>query len=214
MPDRSQFIGRLAGATQITFAVLIGAVASFGFEPGFLPRGAVLMAIFALPGVIGLIGTRAGRPALLVAAGLTSAVGSFIAFSGVTLIFLIPSVLFFLGAIRFAAGPPASSRVGVIGGLTQLLIAATIVPLLVGAGASAILLTDSGCWTEYMSSSGIRVEMQPYTNGEIGVPPGASSMGCSTGLISPRGVGLAALLGGAAIGLALVASRRRKGTGA
>ena len=44
---------------------------------------------------------------------------------------------------------------------------------------------------------------------EMEVPQGATSMGCSSGLISPRGVGLGALLDGAAIGLAILAARRR-----
>ncbi|HYK96020.1 MAG TPA: hypothetical protein VE011_09175 [Candidatus Dormibacteraeota bacterium] len=209
MPDRSQFIGRLASTTQILFAVLIGSVASFAFEPGIVPRGAILMAIFAVPGVIGLIGVRAHRPALLVAAGLTSGVGSLVAFSGVTLVFLIPCLLFLVGAARLAAGTTGSSRGGVVGAVGQLVIAAAIVPLLVGAGASALLVTDTGCWALYPSAIGIHVEMRPYSNGEMEVPPGATSMGCSSGLISLRGIGLGVLLDGAALGLACLAARRR-----
>lgn len=210
MPDRSQFIGRLAGTTQVVFAVLIGVVASFAVEPGFVPRGPILMGIFALPGVVGLIGVRARRPALLVAASLTSGVGSFIAFSGVTLIFLVPTVLFVFGAVALAGAPVGSPREGVVRGVAQLLIATLIVVLLIGGGASALLLTDSGCWTVYQSAIGVRVETQPYSNGEMEVPQGATSMGCSTGLISLRGVGLAVVLEGAAIGLAMLASRRRR----
>jgi hypothetical protein len=207
--DRSQFTGRLAGATQIIFAILISGFSLFQFEPGFLPRGVVLIGVFAAPGVVGLIGVHSRRPALLLAAGLASALGSFTAFSLVTLIFLIPSVLFLVGAVRLAGGNPGSARGGLVGGIAQLALAIAIVPLLVGAGAAGLLITDSACWTTYGSGLGSRVVMQPYTNGEMELPTDATSMNCATGLISPQGVGLAVLLDGAAFGLALLATRRR-----
>ena len=209
MSDRSQFTGRLAGATQIIFAILISGFSLFQFEPGFLPRGVVLIGVFAAPGVVGLIGVRARRPALLVAAGLTSAVGSFIAFSGVSLIFLIPSVLFLVGAVRLASGNLGSPRGGWTSGLAQALIAVAIVPLLIGAGASGLLITDSACWTTYGSGLDSHIVVQPYTNGEMELPTDATSMHCATGLISPQGVGLAVVLDGAALGLAFLATRRR-----
>lgn len=210
MLDRSQSLGRLAGATQIIFAILLGGVASFTFEPGFLPRGVVVAAVFGAAGVVGLVGVRSRRPALLVAAGLTSAIGSFTAFSLVTLIFLISSVLFFFGAAQLAVGDRGAPRGNWVGGLARLGIAVAIVPLLVGGGASALLITDSACWTTYGAGLGSRVVVQPYTNGEMELPADATSMNCATGLISLRGVGLAVLLDGAAIGLAILASRRRR----
>lgn len=209
MSDRSRFIGRLAGATQIIFAILIGSISWFQYEPGFVPRGVVVIGVFAAPGVVGLIGVRSRRPGLLLAAGLTSALGSFTAFSLVTLIFLIPSVLFLVGAFRLARGNPGSPRGGLVGGLAQLAIAVTLVPLLIGAGASALLITDSACWTTYGSGLGSRIVVQPYANGEMEVPTDATSMNCATGLISAQGVGLALLMDGASLGLAILATRRR-----
>lgn len=208
MRDRSLFLGRLGSVTQITFAALIGVVASRSFEPGFVPRGAILLIVFALPGLVGLIGTTARRPALLVAAGITSAMGAFIAFSGVTLIFLIPAALLFAGAVRLAAAPASEARQGLLASAAQLGIAAVIVVLVAGAGASAILMTDSGCWSEFPAPAGVRVEPFPYSTGEISVPPGATLTSCSTGIISARGAGLGGLLALAALGLALVGARR------
>ena len=209
MSDRSQVTGRLAGATQVIFAILVSGFSLFQFEPGFLPRGVVLIGVFAAPSVVGLIGVRARRPALLLGAGLASAVGSFTAFSLVTLIFLVPSMLFLVGAVRLAGGYPETGRGGLVDGLAQLAITIAIVPLLVGAGASGLLITDSACWTTYGSGLGSRVVVQPYTTGEMELPTDATSMHCATGLISPQGVGLAVLLDGAALGLALLATRRR-----
>ena len=208
MTDRSMFLGRLGGTTQIIFAVLLAGVAAFHFEAGFVPRSAVILGAFALLGIVGLIGTAARRPALLVAAGLSSAVGSFVAFSGVTLIFLIPAALLLAGALRLARPTGDGPGEGWISGLAALGLAAAIAVALLGAGASALLLTDEGCWTAYETPSGVRIELAPYTTGETVVPSGAVSTSCATGLISARGVGLGVLLGVTALGLAAVGARR------
>jgi hypothetical protein len=203
------FAGRLAAVTQLLFAAILGALASFGFEPGFLPRGAVLLLVFGMPGLVGLIGALRRSPTLQVVASLTSFVGAFIAFSGVTLIFLIPSILFAFGAARLAARGRSGRRPSVGGVLGQLLAAGAIVVLLLGGGASALLVTDQACWAEYPGTGSARVEPFPYTTGEITVPGGATSTGCSTGVISARGVGLAAVLWTGATWLTLRSSRRR-----
>ena len=201
------FPGRLGSVTQLTFAAILGAVASLAAEPGIIPRGAVLFGVFSLPGLVGLLGTRARRPALLVAAGVTSTVGSFIAFSGVTLIFLVPALLMLAGAISIAAtGRERSTALEAFG---QLVAAVAIVALIVGAGASAILVTDEGCWNVYGTPAGVRIERFPYTRGEMTIPQGARSSGCSSGLLSLRGVGGGVVLGGAAVLLAALAARRR-----
>lgn len=208
MADRSQFIGRLAGLTQILFAVIIGGVASLAYEAGLVPRGLVLLVLYALPGVVGLIGVASQRPALLVAAGLISFAGSFIAFSGVTLIFLIPAAMFLFGAVQLAIQGPRKPTEGWLARFGQISLAAAIVVLVIGAGASALLITDSGCWTEYRTGSGgVRIETGPFSTGEMEIPPGATASSCSTGLMSARGTGLAALLAVASFGLAMLAAR-------
>jgi hypothetical protein len=213
MIARARFIGRLAGTTQIIFGVLLGGVASFSFEPGFISRGAVLASLYALPGVIGLIGVTARRPSLLLAAALTAFVGAFIAFSGVTLIFLVPALLFLLAAGLLALTARPADFGASLGGLGRLGLSAVIVVLLVGAGASVLLVTDSGCWSEYPTPAGIRIEVGPFSTGEMQVPSGAVMTECSTGLLTLRGVGAGALLGTGAIGVALVVARRRDSGG-
>lgn len=211
MSDPFAFLGRLASITQVIFAFLIGALASFRFEAGFVPRGAALLIVFALPGLVGLIGVRARRPALLVASGLASSIGSFVAFSGVALIFLIPALLFLAGAAQLSRAPAAAAaREGVAGAATQLVLAAAIAVLILGAGSATLLLTDSACWTTFRTPTGMRIETGPFTTGEIAMPLDAEATSCSTGLLSARGVGLGAALGGAALGLALLAARRRE----
>src|SRR5213593_383457 len=93
-------LGRLASTTQFVFAGLLAVIASADPEPGFLPRGVVIFLVFSIPALVGWLGAARSRPALLIGAGLTSFVGAFIAFSGVTLIFLIPALLFVFGAVQ------------------------------------------------------------------------------------------------------------------
>jgi hypothetical protein len=207
--DRGAFAARLGAMTQIVFAGLLGIVASFGAEPGFLPRGAVLFLTFAVPGLVGWLGVERRRPALLVAAGLTSFVGSFIAFSGVTLIFLIPALLLLAGAVRVQVSEPPRGRVAMLPALGRAVAACAVLVMVVGAGASALLLTDNACWVEYQAGTEPRIQAVPYTTGEMSVPANATSMSCSTGVISVRGVGLGGLLWTGALVLAERSSRRR-----
>lgn len=199
---------------QILFAVLLGGVSAIagGDSPEFPPRGIVLLAVYAVPGVIGLIGVAGARPALLVAAAVASTLGSFVAFSGVTLIFLVPAMLFLVGAVRIASEDAVADSTTIRGLLGGVILAATLIALMVGAGASALLITDERCWTAHETLRGIRYEPAPYATGEMEVPAGATSSTCSTGVISARGVGLAGLLGGGAVVLA-IATRRLPGDG-
>ena len=204
---RGPSLGRLASATQLLFAGLLALIASHDPEPGFVPRGAVLFLVFGVPAIVGWLGAVRGRSAILIAAGMTSAIGAFIAFSGVTLIFLIPALLFLFGAVQVQGSSPWE-RTSIRAEVARMGAAAAILVMLVGAGASALLVTDDTCWTEYHDAAGARIELFPYTTGEIAVPPGATSAACSTGAISGRGVGLAALLWFGALVLAARSSRR------
>lgn len=209
------FIGRLASATQLIFAALLGAVpllsglAQAVTTPDVAPRGLVIWGLFSLPGVVGLIGVQRQRPALLLAAGAASALGSILAFSGVTLIFLVPATMFVTAGLRleareFVAGQAEISAAG----LVQVGMAVAVFVLIVGSGISALLTTESGCWTTYRTPTGVRTEPAPSSTGEMSVPEGAESAGCTNGLLSARGIGLGALLGLGAVGLAIVGSRR------
>jgi len=207
---RAQQLGRYAAITQLVFAAVLGGFASLHAEPGsFVPRGTVLLAVFALPGIIGWIGARARRPALVAAAALSSGVGAFVAFSGVTLIFLLPAALFLVSALALVVPRPGDPRGDLVSGAGQVVIAVAICALVLGAGASALLLTDSACWIARETPLGTSIEVLPYSTGEITLGADATSGGCSTGIISPRGVGLGAILASAALGLAATADRRR-----
>jgi hypothetical protein len=208
MGDRAQFLGRLASATQLVFAGLFGGLASLQFEPGFVPRGTLLLIVFALPAIVGFTGTTKRRPALLAAAGVTSAIGAFIAFSGVTLIFLMPALLFLVAAVRLALTTTGLALSALLPGIARLVISAAVVVLIVGTEAAGLLITDSACWSEFRGPTGVRIETAPYSTGAMEIPPGATVSGCSTGNISARGVGLAGVLALAALGMTCLVARR------
>jgi hypothetical protein len=201
-------VAKLACLTQLVFAVLLGTVASVAPEPGFLPRGMVLFVGFGMPAAVGALGVARMRPALLCAAGLTSFAGAFVAFSGVTLIFLFPAVLFLYGAVQVQVAEPHARHGSLLGGILRGTAALAIVVMLLGAGAAALLITDEGCWAEYRGPNA-GLTFMPYMAHEIALPSGASSVTCSTGIMSPRGVGLAVLLWAGALLLAERSSRRR-----
>jgi len=200
-------LARLGALTQLVFALLIGGVSGLAGdpEPDFVPRPVVLLAIFALPGLVGLLAIARHRPAMVLAAGIASAVGSFVAFSGVTLIFLVPASLMLIGAARVPA-EAGDWRSRAVGAARAFLV----VILMVGAGGSALLITDARCWTWRETPSGVVMEPAPFSTGEVEVPLGSTGYGCANGLISARGVVLASALGLAAIGLAALPVRRRR----
>jgi hypothetical protein len=94
--------GLLGAGVQLLLAVALGAISSGPFDfpnpPETVPRGLAIGLLFAVPAVIGALGAIAGRRALLVAAALASTAGSVVSFSGVTLVFLMPALLFAVAA--------------------------------------------------------------------------------------------------------------------
>ena len=174
----------------------------------------MLFLTFAVPGLVGWLGIERRRPALLVAAALASFVGAFVAFSGVTLIFQVPALLLLVSAVRVQATDPPRAHVAILPAVLQAVAACAIAALLLGAAASALLLTDDACWVEYPAGIEPRIQAVPYATGEVSVPTGATSISCSSGVISVRGVGLAGVLWAGALVLAERTSRRRSATNA
>lgn len=69
-------------------------------------RALVSVALLAAPGVIGLVGALTRRRTVLAAAGVLCLCQSVVAFSGVTLVFLLPAI----GFLRAATGDPDDTR--------------------------------------------------------------------------------------------------------
>ena len=136
-------LGVLGAALDLILAAALGAFLWFATNaPGdAIPRPLILAALYATPGLIALLATRGGRPALLAAGGVALIPASFLSFAGVTLPFLIPALLMLTGATRLR---DSSGRWRV--SPADLLIGALVVVLIVGGGwATLIGLTEPGC---------------------------------------------------------------------
>jgi hypothetical protein len=106
-------IGLLGAAVQLILAAVLGGIASGGSAfpnpPEVVPRGIAIGLLYAAPGVVGAIGAIGGRRSVLAAASFASAIGSVVAFSGVTVIFLVPALLFAAAAGAAEARPATRS---------------------------------------------------------------------------------------------------------
>jgi hypothetical protein len=98
--------GRLAivaGLVGVVEATLLGAIATsneaeLGAPPA-IPTLVVFSVLYGTPGVVGVIGGLSGRRILMVAAGVAYVFFSPLSFAGVTLMFLLPSILLFRAAV-------------------------------------------------------------------------------------------------------------------
>ena len=106
----SRTLGLIAAGIAAGCALILGVVASTAGSDGVpaeIPRGVVLAALLGAPAAIGGLGAVSGRRVLLVAAGILCLCLSVLAFSGVTLILLIPALLFLRASVSDAAEPRA-----------------------------------------------------------------------------------------------------------
>ena len=139
-----------------------------------VPRPLVIAILFAVPGLIAALGAVGHRRGLLIAAAAILIPGSVLSFALVTLIFIFPTAMFVAAAARM---PHAHQTL--VSKLAGFGLALGVLALVLAAGWAVLLgLTEEACFA---------------------VPGGS---GCGSGLISTRGVVVAAVLGGLAIVMA------------
>lgn len=106
---------------------MLGGIAAgteaFPNPPETIPRGAALGLLYMVPAAIGALGAIRLRRSVVTAAAVLAASGSILAFSGVTLVFLVPALL-------FAASVRAPGRTsGLRPRATTLALAGLAIPL-------------------------------------------------------------------------------------
>ena len=164
---------------------LISASASAG-EPGppeVVPRPVVIAVLLMLPAAIATIGAWRRCGPLLIAAGILCLAQSFIAFSGVTLPFVIPAVLLLVIGGR-ASAVPHPRRAG--------LAAIAVVALGIGSWFALLGTTEEVCWVARTGADGELVYSRiPVTDSyTMGLDDVAS--GCDGGALTTQGIALAA----------------------
>ena len=155
--------------------------------PAPIPRPLVIAILLAQPAAVALIGLMRGSRTLLVVAGIVGILESFVAFSGVTLAFLPPSmVLIALGLQRSPAGdrPRAVARAAIAG--------IVIVGLVIGAWVVMLATSETVCWVAHTRSDGtVETTRIPLSN-ELTVGPTDVASGCDGGVPTIPGLVAAA----------------------
>lgn len=167
--------------------------------PWWLDRPVALFGLFCVPAVVAAIGAWYGIRPLLVAAGVLSLAQAYLAFSGVTIGFVVPAAVLFWAA---AAGSTAGTRPRRIAAVAGIMVIA----LTVAAWVSLLSMTEPRCWAGERAADGtIKTVEVPATDntlhGPAEVPSGGG--GCSSAELTIQGLSISA---GLAIGAIAVAT--------
>jgi hypothetical protein len=158
---RARRLDQLGALLAMGYAVVVGVIAATQGNPEPptpVPSWAVIAALLAVPGAVGLVAAARGSGPLLLVAGFLCLLQSFVAMSGVTLGFVVPAVVM-LGAAGGSAQRvrPADIAIGV-----------SVVAGWFGAWASRLGLTEercfpipggTSCWSAVPTSFGVAVTL-------------------------------------------------------
>jgi stage V sporulation protein SpoVS len=193
--------GIIAGYALFIAGISANAFASQG-EVGFTPpsgvaRPIVLGVLCMLPALVAAIGAIRRSHLLLIAAGALAIAQSFIAFSGVTLPFLVPAFLLL-----------ALGAEGRAGGLPRRVVLSGVLVVILGLGAwiAPFAMTQTSCWLARTGPGGEIVYSPVPVTETLTVGPSDVGSGCDGGALTIQGVALAAVLGIGAVSVALLAS--------
>ena len=194
----------IAGYALVVAAISAAVTADEFGPPQAVPRPLLLAALLMLPAAVAAIGAiRRSRPMLL-AAGALCLAQSFIAFSGVTIPFVVPA--FLLLAIGIQGSGLEHPRLGLVGGLF-------VVGLGIAAWVSLFALTETTCWIARTGADGSVIhaevpatEMTTGNTSSVTLGPGELAAGCDGATLTVQGAGLAAVFGIGTLALAALAS--------
>jgi hypothetical protein len=190
-------LARLGAAVQLLLAAMLGTVSTLagGNTPEPFPRGVALGLVYAMPAAVGYMGAVKGSRSLLVAAAIVQLPGSILSWSGITLLFLVPAILFGAAAVALSrsSGRGAPSLGGVV-------VTALVAALILGAGLAVIFITQPLCWLATELPSGTAFQIVPTLDG-VPISSGQSG-GCTSAGTTTQGGLLATVLGLAALAIA------------
>jgi hypothetical protein len=196
LDPRTRRLAGVAASVIATLAIFVALIPrlqattpDYG-APALVPRPLVIAILLAQPAVLAAIGLARGNRSILAVAGVVGIVQSFVAFSGVTLAFLPPSLMLVaLGIQRPPAGdrPRAGARSAVAG--------IAIVGLIVAAWVVLLATSETVCWIAHTRNDGtVEITRIPVSN-EQTLGPTDLAGGCDGGVPSAPGlVGTAALV--------------------
>ena len=213
MTPRSRRLGSVVAALIAALAVTIAALpliqsgngADALAGPAIIPRPIVTAVLLGLPAGIAMIGAlRASRPMFL-AAGSLCLLQSLVAFSGVTLGFVIPGiVLIALGGPRMQSGDSTRS-----GGGRARIAGLLVVGLGIAAWFALFATSETVCWIARSGSDGRPVYTRIAETNSFTLGANDLGAGCDGGAFTLLGLTVAAVF---VVG-ALAAAALSKGRG-
>jgi hypothetical protein len=173
--------------------------------PAIVPRPLVIAVLLGVPaGVAAIAALRASRP-LFIAAGMLCLLQSVVAFSGATLIFVIPGILLLglgLGRTPMPSSRPTLRREWLAGVFVLGLgIAAWIVPF---------ATSETVCWIARAGPDGSPVYTRIPDTGMLTLGPGDMGSGCDGGAFTLDGLVVGGILGIGALAMAGLAAGQRR----
>ena len=189
----------IAGYALVVAAISAGATSGELRPSELVPTPARLALMFLLPAVIAAIGAIRRSAPLLIAAGVLCLAQSFVAFSGVTIPFIVPAILLLVLGGR-SGGPgetPSGERVGGV----------AVIFLGLAMWVAPYALTETTCWVARPGPDGSIVYSSIPRTDTVTLGPTDLGSGCDGGTISVQGAAIAAVFGVGAVAIAVLASR-------
>ena len=172
--------------------------------PAIVPRPFVIATLLGLPaGLAAIAALRESRP-MFIAAGVVCLLQSVVAFSGVTLGFVIPGILLVavgLERLPTTSARPASGRRAWVAGVlvVSLAIAAWIVPFATG---------ETVCWIARAGPDGNPVYTRIPESNTLTVGVGDLASGCDGGTFTLEGLMVGGVLAIGVLGMAALGASR------
>ncbi len=197
---RTRRMGLVAAALISVYGLFVAVLPLILYDdprpPWSAYRPVSLFGLFAVPAVVAAIGAIWARRSLLVAAGVVCLLQSLIAFSGVTVGFMIPAIL--LLALGGGERWPTNAH----GTRTALVAGVAVVALTFGAWVATIGLTEEVCWRATPNSDGSLAYERVPASDTMTLIPGQAAAGCDGGSPTVEGIALGTILAVGAIAVA------------
>jgi hypothetical protein len=213
-PARTRRLTLFAAVGILVYGAFVAALPLLLYDeprpPWWFERPLALLGLFATPALIATLGAVRGVRPLLIAAGILCLLQAYVAFSGVTIGFVVPAIL--LLAMGASGRWPNEDRVGPSAAATGVLV----IVLVVAAWVALFAFTAPRCWVGAASADGRTTTVEiPATeqqlHGPMVVPSGGG--GCSSAELTRSGIAVTAVLAIGAIAVAAYAPIKQREPG-
>jgi hypothetical protein len=169
--------------------------------PMLIPRPILTAILLAVPAAVASIAVIRRSRLMLVAAGLLAFLQSFVAFSGVTLGFLLPALLLIVLGVRVGGSDDRSGP-----SRRRLATGVLVIGLVVSAWLVVLGTSETVCWIARLGPDGTPVYRQIPVTDTISVAPSEIGGGCDSGVPTAAGLLTGGVLILGALALAWLAS--------